>query len=428
MEMTRGHIQVDGEYAVAEAIHPRCAPRHRLALVLASGAIVLSALHFWPFEHSRIWQMVLLPNLAAALWVVLAVGYMLWQRRPEVMTDSMPHVSVLAFLVICLLSSAFARDPGRAFVYSAKSCLAFVGGYILVHSATTNWESMRVLYGTATVALAIAVSSCLMTRYVFGLDRFGFHGSEYKYGTYVGVLAPLCSGYLLEYGGGRRMAGALVLLAASVSCATMGAAAGITAGTAVFLLVARSRSAKTLAVTVLTVGGVLALVLPPPGSRVLRADLTVREGNGLNVRQRYAEWQAELNLLAERTALGTGAGSINDYRSKYYYRLPKLNTLAAFDQNGWLACGAETGILGLACFGWVICVHVRKALCSLRGAATLSDGRHAVVTANLAGLAAACLANLFSSVHYNGILIVFVLVLALISRTYVLGGAFHASG
>ena len=40
-----------------------------------------------------------------------------------------------------------------------------------------------------------------------------------------------------------------------------------------------------------------------------------------------------------------------------------------------------------------------------------------IAVANIAGFSAACTANLFSSVQYNGVLIVFVLVLVLIERS-----------
>jgi O-antigen ligase len=138
----------------------------------------------------------------------------------------------------------------------------------------------------------------------------------------------------------------------------------------------------------------------------------------VNLKQRYVEWQAEINLLEERALAGTGAGCVNDYRSKYYFRLPKLNTLRAFDQNGWLATGAETGILGLVCFCWIVGHHFRLAWQSVISTDQLgrTADRRAVV-ANFVGLTAACAASLFSSVQYNGVLIVFVLVLALIART-----------
>ncbi len=122
--------------------------------------------------------------------------------------------------------------------------------------------------------------------------------------------------------------------------------------------------------------------------------------------------------MEERTVTGTAAGCINVFRSNYYYRLPKLNTLKAFDQNGWLVTGAETGIVGLVCFGWIIVYYFRLAYRQLDSISRLNrPAAFRFAAANFTGLMAVCTANLFSSVHYNGVVIVFVLVLALIDRT-----------
>ena len=146
------------------------------------------------------------------------------------------------------------------------------------------------------------------------------------------------------------------------------------------------------------------------------SDFALKENDEINLRQRYIEWQAEINLLEKRGITGTGAGCVNDYRSNFYYRLPKLNTLKVFDQNGFLAIGAETGLLGLAAFIWIL-IHYGRM--SLRDFLHLQAGENpqacAMTTANTAAFVSALTANLFSSVHYNGILIVFVLLLSLIS-------------
>ena len=143
------------------------------------------------------------------------------------------------------------------------------------------------------------------------------------------------------------------------------------------------------------------------------------ENDGKNLRQRYIEWQAELNMLEKYGVTGSGAGSINDYRSNYYYRLPKLNTLQPFDQNGWLTVPAEIGIMGLICFVWILYEH-GKYLFGARSHSSSSILR--INTSLSAAFVACCVCNLFSSVHYNGVLISFVLVLALSKSVYHLTG------
>jgi len=92
--------------------------------------------------------------------------------------------------------------------------------------------------------------------------------------------------------------------------------------------------------------------------------------------------------------------------------LPKLNTLAEFDQNGWLAAAAETGVMGLLCFCWIVAEYGMRAAALLRRNDTAAVG-----VSGIAGIVGACVANVFSSVNYNGVLIVFVLVLAIVGAS-----------
>jgi O-antigen ligase len=146
----------------------------------------------------------------------------------------------------------------------------------------------------------------------------------------------------------------------------------------------------------------------------LRRDAAICEADGINVRQRYIQWQAFINLLEGRSIAGTGAGCVNEHRSAFYYRLPKLNTLAPFDENGYLATAAEGGILALACLGWVIVNHFSMAWGRIVRARRCNDPEESRLSiAASAAVVGACAANVFSSVQYNGILVIFVAVLAL---------------
>jgi len=302
--------------------------------------------------------------------------------------------------------------------FTFKLALMLLGGYALFSAAIIGKRSLGILYNLATVAVIITVTYCLIGRFRTDSEAFGFHGSALKYGTYIGILAPLSSVYLLASPKvWQVLLGGFVLAAAVVSSGTLGALAAISTGT-LTAMIALSRRTVRLCIAgslALGFGGSVLMYAVNPSSRILD-DLKLAESDEVNLRQRYIEWQAEINLLRERTVTGTGAGCINDHRSNFYYRLPKLNTLKAFDQNGWLAVGAETGIVGLLCFSWIVLYYGKAALARVIdcGYEDSHKGQR-FAAAGLAGIAAACVANLFSSVHFNGILIAFVLVLALIS-------------
>lgn len=390
----------------------------RIALCLAAAAVLSSALHFWPLENSRWWQILCVQNAALIAWVLVLAAGLILTRNIGVLSHSLPHVSVLAYVAINVLSIAFARDFGRSAQFVIKLGLVLIAGYSLFHTAISSPRSLRGLWVLTCLAAAVAVGSALVSRFVLGSERFGFFDSPYKYGTYVATLASLCSAYLIL--GPRpagRIAGVVLLLATMVSSGTLGALVGLSAGAIVVAYYAPRRLMRVsaLAGPALAAGiAVGAAVLPALSD--LHDDIRLLESDATNLRQRYIEWQAEINLLELRAATGAGAGSINDYRSEFYLRLPKLNTLPPFDLNGWLSVGAETGVVGLLCFCWIVVHYLRLAHARIRSGIPeeLPDAFRFAV-AGLAALVAACAANVFSALQYNGVLIVMALVLALIS-------------
>ena len=396
-----------------------------LAMVLAGVAVAASAFHFWPFEQSRTWQMLCPSNLAVLIWVLICGAWLLKNKTREKLAGILPHVSVLAYVAINVLSVAFAPDLGRAVSFTMKLALMLVGGYMLLSCAISSEKRMKIMYAFAAAAAGISVVYCLAARFGFGSESFGFHGSAHKYGTYIGLLVPMSAVYLLtDSRSWPRLLGGILAAGAILSSGSLGALVAIAAGLALSAVLLPRLSVR-LSIIGSVVCGLSAVFLlnSNPAVTTLKNDIRLAEQDGSNLRQRYIEWQAEINLVQERTATGTGAGCINTYRSGFYYRLPKLNTLEEFDQNGYLATAAETGILGLVCFCWVLFTYGKKALYEVFTTRRKSDmTRHRFAAANLAGLTGAVVANAFSSVHYNGVLIAFVLVLSLIGGTPQLHG------
>jgi len=412
------HSSNPGENTIMGKNRPISQRVRTIATLLASTVILTSAIHFWPFEKSKAWQILCPSNLVVMTWSPALIGYLLLTRHRHAITSLLPHFSVFAYLAINVLSIAFASDLVRGFSFIFKLCLIWIGGYILIMLAISNKKSLRIIYRVTILSLIITLCACLMARFVFHSASFGFFNNAYKYGTYIGILAPLCGTYLLTSRDSWNVSlGAFLVIGALVSSGSLGAVLATVIGMLVTAVVVPNRPVRfgVLAVLLCGTGLTILLNMNSPNS-VLQEDIRTTEKDGINLKQRYIEWQADINLIEERSITGSGAGCINEYRSNFYYRLPKLNTLKPFDQNGWLTVAAETGILGFVCFCWVIISYGKRALYQI----TAIDWNNfvtinRVAVANFAGLVAACIANLFSSVHYNGILIVFVLMLALIS-------------
>jgi O-antigen ligase len=85
----------------------------------------------------------------------------------------------------------------------------------------------------------------------------------------------------------------------------------------------------------------------------LTGDLYTKLDSQRNIKSRYLEMQASLNLLAENTALGMGLGNYQNNIGKYYNGFPKVNTAQPNEDNGYLVIASTSGILGLAAFLWI---------------------------------------------------------------------------
>lgn len=406
---------------MAQLTSEYCGQRLRtIAVGLTGVGVVSSAFQFWPFEGSRLWQFFCPSNTAVLAWVIVLGLHFLMTRGKGSTPSTFPHTSILAYLAVNMLSVTFSPDVTRSLSFILKLTVMLIGAYTLFANAISSKKHLIAVYNLAAIALAITVCYCLLARW-FGAETFGFHGSAYKYGTYIGILTPLCGVFLFlsNYVWSKLLA-AVLILSSLVSAGSLGALCAIIAGLAVaiILMTPWSKRFGVLGIAILATA-VLTALWPTTFMASLRSDVSLTEKDHVNLKQRYIEWQAQLNLLGTRTITGTGAGCVNEYRSKFYYRLPKLNTLKAFDQNGWLATAAETGLFGLVCFCWIILHHVKLCYLDVKQLKVSRDTMDKrFVIANLAGLIGACVANMFSSVHYNGILIVFVLILVIIARTY----------
>jgi hypothetical protein len=380
-------------------------------IVLAGIVILFSSLHFWPFENSKHWQMFNVPNVCCAAVLVGTPFLALLKNYRRQLIAFMPHLSILAYLAVNLLSIGIADSLTRPLNYTLKVILAFLGGFILFQAALAKPKAISLFYILAALAVSLSILACVYTRLACNPKQFGFHGNVFKYGTYTGILISLAGIYLLHGSRVQILWGIAIITAGAFSAGSMGGCLSIFSGLITGLIITRKRSIR-LNLLICILLSVAALFLSNKVfDNAIYSDFALKENDGVNLRQRYIEWQAEINLLEKRGITGTGAGCVNDYRSHFYYRLPKLNTLKAFDQNGFLAVGAETGLAGLVSFIWIL-LHYGKMCFRSR---IYRQDASAATTANAAAFVSAITANIFSSVHYNGVLIVFVLLLSLIS-------------
>lgn len=297
-----------------------------------------------------------------------------------------------------------------------KVVLAFTGTYtLLAIGLRTQRDIKRLLLLLSLVVSGLVVLA--LGQKLSGHPATGLHGTELKLGTYLAMLIPLTWAYLVgQRATWMKLWAAMLVCCALLACDSAWAFAAIILGVCLVGFF-RADTRKWFLVVAVLSGLGCGLFTKCGYFYSLQTDAHLKEANGVDLRQRYIEWQAQINLLKDRAVTGSGIGCLNDYRSEYYGLLPKHNTIQAFDQNGWLAAASETGILGLACFSLIFLKYLTQCY----------RHRHVlVVAAVLAGLTGAAVGNVASAIHYNGILTVFVGLLAIADRGIALGGDCNA--
>jgi hypothetical protein len=385
-----------------------------LLSVAAAAAVLLAGLHFWPFGDSRIWQLLGPTNAALALGFACLALDAAKSRSLSPLLRHLPDGAWAGYVMIAIFSTTFAPQPMRAAFFGAKLLLVAVAGYAVLKATACKRGGVRLLWRAAVGAWLLATVACLASR-LSGHGGCGFFGNAHKYGSFTGALTPLVVvPMLLSNQVRHRVLGSALSALAVLSAPTTGCLAAVAAGLAAAFSATRgSRRRGTVATTAAACALVLASAWHTPVTAPLRQDLQLHETEGTDLKQRYIEWQALVNMLEDRAVGGCGAGCMNVYRSQYYGRLPKLNTLNQYDQNGWLTMAGESGLLCAGLFCLAIVSQARLAWQAARR--TPNPVRHGWSVACLASLVAAGVANLFSSLLFNGILVVLVTVLALAS-------------
>jgi len=383
----------------------------RSASCLAAAWSVLAlAIHLWPFEGGRTLETLAPANVGIILWVVIAGTAALFSSRTRpLITNNLPDVSVWCLLAIAAASVAFSPHVWQSASSLAKLALMYVGAMTLfgVACGRDGWADRLCTMALAAACIAMIASAA---SWVFGHEGWGFFESPYKYATATTILFIVGIVHLASGQSQWAWLATPATALAAVTTITLGGLCGIAAGLLAGIVVLGHRRARLrLATCLLTLATILVIFWPASVFSPLRDDARMGDSNGRDLRQRYIEWQAQLNLLEQRPVAGTGLGCVNEYRSMVYGRLPKRNTLEPFDRNGWLLTAAETGVFGLAAFVWVVVAAGRTAWRAARAAGAQAH----VAAAAFAALAAACAAGTFSSVNYNGVINAFVLAVAL---------------
>ena len=110
-------------------------------------------------------------------------------------------------------------------------------------------------------------------------------------------------------------------------------------------------------------------------------------------------WYAVLDMIRDRPLIGIGPG--NDAFNKIYplYMRPQYSALSAYSI--YLEIAVETGLIGLACFTWLIMVIFNRGIIQINRWRKLADSRGFWFIAALAGMAGMLAHGVVDTVWYR---------------------------
>lgn len=277
--------------------------------------------------------------------------------RSRVRADSwMPPMA--AWILVAAAASGALRAESRA--DAAKEAFQwaeyFLAGYAAFALAVRDATWRRRFVGLFLVISGVMVA-CAAAQYA-DRGRAFFHvqaafGNRNVLGGFVALSVPLAASLAASPGVAWLWRGALALLAIMGIAVTGSGGSLIGLACGLGLLAAWRGRLAFLAFVVgmaLAVGWVLP-TMPRGNLKAAVESVALFDAEG-NATPRCTEWQAAMNLWAERPVLGSGAGSYQASVGACYGYIPRenRNVTEPDSHNLYLVMAATTGVVGLAAF------------------------------------------------------------------------------
>lgn len=375
---------------------------------LSGSVIIFTSLHHWPLDSTKIWKLINPASMGCVIGILVFITGLFFYDRAKLLSF-LPHVSVVAYILINLLSLSFANSFIRSINYNLKLLIALGGMHILIGISARDIIRVKFLLRSVVTACIISMAGLIIFQHVIHDREFGFHGNIFKFSTYISIVGSvsvahlLCGKNIYHLITGCVLGFAVMLLSKSVFVIIT-----ISVSLIATLLIYSKNIKKKIMMIAIIIVSVLIIRYD-----LIKTQLWIFESEYGDLKQYFLECQAYINILSDYFGFSSGAGCINDVRSKYYLLMPKLNTLDSYNQNGWLCVAGETGLLSLLSFSWIIVHH----FCLM-----LRHKETTLAVAVQAGLISLVVANFYSSIHFSGNLFLLGLLTGLSQRINQLNG------
>jgi len=358
---------------------------HSILMAIILILIIGTPLLYARFVYNPWFISIMKTTFIQILIIVAASLYLLTEGKHRLVKSGLNY-PIIAFIIACSISVLSSVDIYTS-IYSLLSIILLAGLYSLVPNIVTDMQQIRKMM-VSLIFVSGLISIYSIGQY-FGIDLLNLKviGSGYISGPFENrnVLAsflvfamPVSIGFLFEMTNKKlKIATGLVVilsLIALIFTRTRGAWLGFI-GAMVFFASAKLTSVegikgihkslftkKSLIIMfllVISLGLLIRYDYNKPGS-FTKKFLSIADLKDPATRHRFVMWHTAIDIIKEHPLLGTGIGTFKKIYPKYqskYLRTKKYGMfegLSRFVHNDYLEVTADTGILGLGAFLWLI--------------------------------------------------------------------------
>ncbi len=330
-------------------------------------------------------------------------------KREFKLVHSNLNLALFAFVLVNLLSIVNSGYKYESLEGFFGKILEYTLLYLVVVEAIKTKRQFRNIIGIILFVCALIGLDALFQKF-FGFDlirrrQFGgmlnaSFGNPGHFGAWLVMVLPLClSLFLFGNRGWRKIriiSGLLFVLLLNCLILTHSRGALIGFIGAVFLIgLLRS---KTLLIITLGCVLILPFVLPNPWKKevALLADI-----DSASIKERLTFWRKTAVMIKDRPFIGHGINTFNSNWPKYRVGEEALGGGMYYPHNCYLHIAAETGMIGLGIFIWMIVMLFRTMLDFLKNIKlkTDEDRFYQATGLGLLGGITACLIHSFADTN-----------------------------
>ena len=283
--------------------------------------------------------------------------------------------AIIAYLAVCALSIAVSDFPMLSIRGLIDKWLEYLLFFVIVTDVATRrgvarrgvavmaWSSLCVVTKAVSQEFTLATVPYRETLPVFHYGRMtGPYQNPIDLATYLMVVIPILLALWVTIRGWRRVAlGGLLLLLIGCLARTqaVGAWLGLTVGLIVVAVIGADAAIRRfgwLALAAVIGGGALGLAAVGRLGHIFSM-------MDIGKVDRWVMWQAAIGMIRDRPILGHG---VNTFMANYLRYWVGGEQQPRYAHNCYLQVAAETGLIGLAAFLWVLWGLFRRLAIGIR--------------------------------------------------------------